>query len=201
MKNQNFILTFCLISLLFVLGCKESETIFTNSSTNITTQIKIETEAILSNPMEVGETWSNTKEFDLKYELRERYGIDLEQNELLSFKIIGILAAWQSSRCRKLSHIRTDFTVPEIDDIHFESGGDDWDFICSAAGTSLFFINLIQVTPENDPYGVTKVDFAEAISRGEKITVDYSLTTDEEIEEEGMGLVFSIFSVAEFRPR
>ncbi|HFA47546.1 MAG TPA: hypothetical protein ENJ95_00855 [Bacteroidetes bacterium] len=182
-------------------GCKEKETLFTNSTTNITTQIKIETEAVRSNPMDKDETWTNSKEFDMRDELKERYGIDLDKNELISFKINLIAAAWNSARCRKLSHIKTDFILPDIDDIHFESRGSDWDLLCSAAGTNALFFNFILVTPQNDPYSIINKDFADAINRGEKITIDYSLTAGEEIEAEGIALSFSLFTVAEFRPK
>lgn len=203
MKSRFFLLPFFASLFIFCSGCKERETLFTNSSTNITTQIKIETERVRSNAMSMGETWANTKELDLKDELRERYGIDLETNELISFKINRILVTWLAKDCDEISYLQTKIVMPEIDDIEFEAGGDDWYFYCTSVGQAISFlqIKLIDINSGNDPHGITEVDFAEAISRGENILTDYTITAAKEIEAESMSMSFSIFSVAEFRPK
>lgn len=188
MKNVNL---FLLLSF-FMTGFFSCTTI--DPDTGIVTEIDYNIEIINSNAMAAGENWVDVKEFDLREQMRESYGIDLSKNELLTFEISNLFINVNAEQCRKLS--KADFTIslPNIPLIEQSASGSSLDAACD-------FGSFIAI-PDNagNTYGIIGNDFAEAITNGGTLKIGYDLTAGEDMENSA-GLNFAMVIKTSYRPK
>lgn len=166
---------------------------YTDPDTNITLQVDVDVEAINSNPLAPGATWTNSKVIDLNAEFSDRYGIDLDENTLISFRVSAINASIDSESCKKLSDLTTTINIPDLQPITFSATGNTVNLACDLAN----YIQVPETAGQSHP--VLEMDFAEAIVSGSSFSIDYSMTAAEQIDS-AQAITFAILSTAEFKP-
>ncbi len=162
--------------------------------TGIVTEIAFDRTFVRSNAMDAGETWTDTKTFPLAEELRENYGIDLDRNELLTFRINGVTARINTEQCRKLSDLTVSVAMPGIDAVTQSASGALLDALCERA-------EVLAVPSDDFPNTqLTEKDFADEISNGGALRLDYALTAEEDLST-APGLDFSVLVTMSYRPK
>lgn len=164
-------------------------------------QTDIEFEFIASNPMVAGETWKNEVGFNMKTELLDRYGVDLDDSELLSFKILGAVVLVNSSRCQQLSKIKTILDFPEVDPFSKELSGQALLDECAQNVAGLKIVDFDENTPDADVQTILSADFADAINRGENFDVEYSMTAAEDFGTQNSAITIVFQTKTHYKPK
>ena len=164
-------------------------------------QTDIEFDYIASNPMVANETWTNTTAFNMKAELLDRYGIDLTENELLSFKILGAKVLVNSSQCQQLSEVKTIFDFPEIDPFTKGKAGQDLQDECDQDALGLRMIDFDENSTDADVQEILATDFGAAINRGETLKVKYSMTAAEDFDSQNSAITVVFITKTQYLPK
>ena len=191
--RKTLLLTLAFITLY---GCTKIE-----RSDEVWIQTDIQFDYAASNPMAANETWENTTEFNMKDELKTRYGIDLDESELLSFQVLGAVVLINSSRCQQLSKISTVFDFPELDPFAREKTGQDLIDECTQNMEGFKIISFDENSTDADVQEILATDFAAAINRGENLKMKYSMTAAEAFNSQESAISLILKTKTKYLPK
>jgi hypothetical protein len=175
-------------------GCQRSKEF--DPKTGITTQMDFQIEIIKSDSMKANATWTNTKEFDVKAELKKRYDIDLTTVDLLTFKVNSVTAIINETRCKQLSNVGVTMSLPATPVL---TAG-PINLSGSALQTACGLASFIKINSSDDLFGITTKEYAPGISSGGKVVITYSMTAKEDFAT-ATGIIFTLSTTAQFKPK
>ena len=189
MKFPTLYLFFSLAGFLFVsTGCPSVS--YTDPDSNITTVIEFEAELINNNEFVAGATYENTITFDLREQMEERYGISLDNNELISFDVDKVAVFLGNTEgCRKLASLSYAFNLPRIEPYAESYTAAGLDEVCDQP-------RLAEI---ESGHPVFETNFAPSIENGENMTLEIAMAADETIEP-GFAFGFVLNTTITYRP-
>lgn len=200
MKNLLFFSLLAAFCLTASIGCDADG----SDPGDVKLEADIRRDIIVSNPMAAGETFTSSFVIELREEFEESFGVSLNDYDLNLFEMDYITFDLDSEQCLKLASINVEFEIPTFDPLVYNKSGDALDTDCenkkATPNPLLPFIEVLALLNEDDPdYGqVFEHNFADEVTNGDRIIINYTMTAEEDIPFNNDALSFNIKTFADY---